>query len=136
MERMEESVPEADEQQLQHFLSVSPWRAESVCAQVTREANATLGGHPDSSLIIDESCVTKKGTHSAGVARQYNGRLGKIDNCQVGVHAALCHGTEACLLGSRLYLPRPGRRIPSVAQWSVFPRRTGGIGPNKSWRWS
>ena len=63
---MEEAVPQADEQQLQHFLSVSPWQEDAVCAQVTREANTTLGGHPDSSLIIDESGITKKGTHSAG----------------------------------------------------------------------
>jgi len=119
MERMEESVPEADEQQLQHFLSVSPWKADVVWAQVTREANAALGGHPDSGLIIDESGVTKKGTHSAGVARQYNGRLGKIDNCQVGVHAALSRGAEACLLGSRLYLPKA---------WTEDPKRCAAVG--------
>ena len=106
MERMEEAVPDADEQQLQHFLSVSPWEADAVCAQVTREANITLGGHPDSSLIIDESAITKKGTHSAGVARQYNGRLGKIDNCQVGVFLAYCApGGARALIDRELYVP-------------------------------
>ena len=50
---MEEAVPDADQQQLQQFLSASPWEEDAVCAQVTREANAMLGGHPDSSLIID-----------------------------------------------------------------------------------
>jgi len=119
MERMEEAVPNADEQQLQHFLSVSPWEEDAVCAQITREANATLGGHPDSSLIVDESAITKKGTHSAGVARQYNGRLGKIDNCQVGVFAALSHGTEACLIGARLYLPK---------EWTKDPKRCRSVG--------
>ncbi len=120
---MEESVPDADEQQLQHFLSVSPWDEDAVWAQVTGEANGTLGGHSDSSLIIDESGVTKKGTHSAGVARQYNGRLGKIDNCQVGVHAALSHGTEACLIGSRLYLPK---------EWTKNRKRCGRVGTPKA----
>jgi SRSO17 transposase len=62
MERMEEAVPDADEQQLQHFLSVSPWEADAVCAQVTREANATLGSHPDSSLIVDESAPKREPT--------------------------------------------------------------------------
>lgn len=119
MERMEEAVPEADEQQLQHFLSASPWDEAAVCAQVTREANAMLGGQPDSSLIIDESGITKKGAHSAGVARQYNGRLGKIDNCQVGVFAALAHGTAACLIGARLYLPKA---------WTKNPKRCGRVG--------
>lgn len=123
MERMEESVPDADEQQLQHFLSVSPWKADAVCAQVTREANALLGGHPDSSLIIDESGITKKGKHSAGVARQYNGRLGKIDNCQVGVFAALSHGTEAGLIGARLYLPK---------EWTRNPKRCAKVGIPKA----
>lgn len=123
MERMEESVPDADQQQLQHFLSVSPWKEDAVWAQVTREANATLGGHSDTSLIIDESGVTKKGTHSAGVARQYNGRVGKIDNCQVGVHAALSHATEACLIGSRLYLPK---------EWTKDPKRCRSVGIPKA----
>jgi SRSO17 transposase len=123
MERMEESVPEADEQQLQHFLSVSPWQEDAVWAQVTREANATLGGHPDSSLIVDESGITKKGTHSAGVARQYNGRLGKIDNCQVGVFSALSHGTAVCLVGARLYLPK---------EWTKDSKRCRSVGIPKA----
>jgi SRSO17 transposase len=110
LERMEEIVPDADEQQLQHFLSASPWKEDAVYAQVTREANAALGGHPDSCLLIDESGLTKKGKHSAGVARQYNGRLGKVDNCQVGVFTALGRGTEVCLIGARLYLPKQWTR--------------------------
>lgn len=123
MERMEEAVPDADEQQLQHFLSVSPWKEDSVCAQVTHEANALLGGHPDSSLVIDESCMTKKGRHSAGVARQYNGRLGKIDNCQVGVFSALSHGANVCMIGARLYLPK---------EWTRNSKRCHGAGIPKA----
>jgi len=112
MERMEEAVPGTDEQALQHFLSVSPWDEEALCAQITRDANQSLGGHPESCLILDESAITKKGSHSAGVARQYNGRVGKIDNCQVGVFAALCRGKEVCLIGSRLYLPKEWTKNP------------------------
>lgn len=63
-----------------------------------------LGG-PESVLIFDESAFAKKGEASAGVARQWNGRLGKVDNCQVGVFAALCQGTSASLIDARLYLP-------------------------------
>ena len=47
-----------------------------------------------------------KGDMSVGVARQHNGRLGKIDNCQVAVFAALGCGDRASLIGARLYLPQ------------------------------
>ena len=48
----------------------------------------------------------KKGKHSVGVARQWNGRRGKVDNCQVGVFASLCRGRHSTLVNSRLYLPK------------------------------
>ena len=105
MERMAEVVPESDDQALQHFLSNSPWDARAVLGQVASEADALLGGTRDSALLIDESGFTKKGRHSVGVARQWNGRLGKVDNCQVGVFAALSRGPAATLIDTRLYLP-------------------------------
>jgi SRSO17 transposase len=124
MERMEEAVPDADEQQLQHFLSASPWSAQAVMAQVAQEADCLLGGRPDSSLLLDESGFTKKGKHSVGVARQYNGRLGKVDNCQVGVFAALASGAEVYPVGTRLYLPKEWTRDrPRCRQLEVPPER-------------
>jgi len=105
MERMEEAVLGADYEQVQHFLSESPWSYQAVMKQVAQEADRLLGGRSDSSLLIDESGFTKKGTRSVAVARQYNGRLGKIDNCQVGVFATLCRGSAVCPVGVRLYLP-------------------------------
>jgi SRSO17 transposase len=106
MERMAEVVPESDDQVLQHFLSNSRWDERGVLDQVALEADALLGGTPESALLIDESGITKKGRHSVGVARQWNGRLGKVDNCQVGVFAALSRGREATLIDTRLYLPK------------------------------
>ncbi len=73
--------------------------------QVALDADALLGGTEDSALLIDESGFTKKGNKSVGVARQWNGRLGKVDNCQVGVYAALSHGRLSTLIDTRLYLP-------------------------------
>jgi SRSO17 transposase len=105
MERMTEVVPESDEQVLQHFLSNSTWNGRAVLDQVAREADALLGGKPDSALLLDESAFTKKGKKSVGVGRQWNGRLGKVDNCQVGVFAALSRGSHATLIDERLYLP-------------------------------
>ena len=106
MERMAEVVPESDDQVLQHFLSNSRWDERGVLDQVALEADALLGGTPESALLIDESGITKKGQHSVGVARQWNGRLGKVDNCQVGVFAALSRGRDATLIDTRLYLPK------------------------------
>ena len=105
MERMAEVVPESDEQVLQHFLSNSHWDERGVLDQVALETDALLGGTPESALLIDESGITKKGNKSVGVARQWNGRLGKVDNCQVGVYAALSQGSRSSLIDTRLYLP-------------------------------
>ena len=50
-------------------------------------------------LILDESSHLKKGKYSVGVARQYAGTIGKVDNCQVGVYASLCNGKRPELIG-------------------------------------
>ena len=55
--------------------------------------------------VINESAFTKKGTHSAGVARQHNGRLGKEDNCQVGVFLIGVTPSGSALLDHQLFLP-------------------------------
>lgn len=104
MERMEEHVVGADDQALQYMLTESHWDSKAVMNQVAREANLLLGGD-ESCLLLDESGFEKKGQHSVGVARQWNGRLGKVDNCQVGVFAALGRGSRATLIDFRLYLP-------------------------------
>lgn len=106
MERMEQTVPGTDEQTLQHFISNSPWDADAVMAEVARGADALLGRHEDTLLVIDESGIPKKGKHSAGVARQYCGQLGKVENCQVGVYGALAQGDKVTLTDARLFVPR------------------------------
>ena len=122
MERMTEVVPASDEQALQHFLSNSPWDERGVLDQLAREADALLGGYPDSALLIDESGITKKGRHSVGVARQWNGRLGKIDNCQVGVFTALSRGSMSTLIDTRLYLPEAWARDAARSQAAGVPK--------------
>jgi SRSO17 transposase len=105
MERMAEVVPGSNDQALQHFLSNSNWSERAVLDQVALEANELLGGTTDSALLIDESGFAKKGEKSVGVARQWNGRLGKVDNCQVGVFAGLNNGIHTTLIDVRLFLP-------------------------------
>lgn len=106
MERMAEVVPESNDQSYQHFMSASPWDHQAVLDQVACDVDAAIGDSEDTFLLIDESGLGKKGKKSVGVARQWNGRLGKVDNCQVGVFAALGCGDEATLINERLYLPQ------------------------------
>jgi len=105
MERMADVIDKAKQQNLQQFISDSPWSSREVWDAIASRVNARLGGHRDSMLVIDESCESKQGKCSAGVARQHNGRLGKIDNCQVGVYSALVCGVRSSLVGARLFLP-------------------------------
>ena len=60
---------------------------------------------PDGVVVIDPSAFPKKGTESCGVARQWCGRLGKVDNCQVGVFLAYAADGGYAPLDRRLYLP-------------------------------
>ena len=75
MARMAEVVPDTDAQPFQHFLSNSPRAAAPVMAEVARRGDTLLGGPPDRGLLLDETPATKKGKHSVGVARPWNGRL-------------------------------------------------------------
>ena len=106
IERMTEVVPETEYQSLHHFATHSPWEHRPVMDQVALDADRLLGGSPDSALVLDESSLPKKGKKSVGVARQWCGRLGKVDNCQVGVYASLVYGSSATLVDYRLYLPQ------------------------------
>jgi hypothetical protein len=77
-----------------------------VVAQIGQDADRLLGGKPMGCLIIDESSFAKQGDRSVGVARQWSGRLGKVDNCQVAVFAVLTDGQRHAPVDMRLYLPR------------------------------
>jgi SRSO17 transposase len=105
MERMAEAVPDSDEQVLQNFLTHSAWDYRPVMDQVAKNADHWVGGEVGAGLYVDESAFQKKGEKSVGVARQWNGRLGKQDNCQVGVFGALGQADRVSLIDARLYLP-------------------------------
>ncbi len=73
---------------MHHFISNSPWQDEPIISEIQKKVNELIGDSNDGALILDETGVAKKGNESAGVARQYSGTLGKVDNCQVGVFLA------------------------------------------------
>ncbi len=103
---MAEVVPDSDDQSLQHFLTHSNWDEGAVIDQIAHDADQLIGGQPDSCLLIDETCYPKSGKKSVGVARQWCGRLGKVDNCQVGVFAVLGCRTHCVPIDYRLFLPK------------------------------
>ncbi len=109
------SLPDTSGQKLQEFLTRTLWDAAEMdrvrIAQMLEQATAGSGV-----LVIDDTGLPKKGQHSVGVARQYSGTLGRVDNCQVLV---TCHYVDAVFdwpVNARLYLPEA---------WAGDPARRG-----------
>src|SRR5215469_11342928 len=90
---------------LQQFIGQSPWDHRPWLSELARQVGQQLGC-PDGVLVFDPSGFAKKGDASVGVQRQWCGRLGKIDNCQVGVYLAYVGRQDHALVDVRLYLPR------------------------------
>lgn len=89
---------------MQRFVSDAPWDEDKIMYKYRSLVNDDIG-HPDGAVIFDESGFAKKGDDSIGVARQYSGNLGKVDNCQVGVFAAYTSPYGYSLIDKRLYIP-------------------------------
>lgn len=104
---MQERIPDSIYQNIQHFISHSPWDWREVMHEVSRRMGGSFAFLPEAcGLILDESGWEKSGKKSVGVARQYIGNVGKVSNGQVGVFGALCRGDKVGLVASRLYLPK------------------------------
>ena len=94
-------------QQLQHFISGSPWSDREVRLAAARYAiEALTAREPIESWQIDDTGFLKQGIHSVGVQRQYTGSAGKIANSQIGVSLTVATRTEQLPIGFELYLPR------------------------------
>ncbi len=89
---------------LQHFVGQSPWKNEPVVT-IHQGLIAHTLGEVDGVMLIDESGVVKQGQDSVGVAAQYCGSVGKVANCQVGVHLGYVSHKGYSLVTSRLFLP-------------------------------
>jgi SRSO17 transposase len=120
-ETMAAVVEEGCPQKFQHFISNSPWDHEPVVAQIGEDADRLLGGRPTSALILDESSFPKQGDRSVGVARQWTGRLGKVDNCQVAVFGVLTDGERHAPVDMRLSLPDRWIKDPARCEQAGVP---------------
>jgi SRSO17 transposase len=110
------------EQNMQHFMSNSPWSGRALIEHVQQaivERPELQGGL----LILDESADEKSGDRSAGAGRQHNGRMGKVDECQVGVYLAYAKEQHWTLWDGCLFILSSGSVPvpPSDGPKSAFP---------------
>jgi SRSO17 transposase len=89
----------------QYLLSRADWDADAVRDELRSYVTQHLGD-PNGVLVLDETGFLKKGAHSAGVARQYSGTAGKVENCQIGVFLSYASPLGHALLDRELYLPK------------------------------
>lgn len=97
-------LKEKDEKPLQYFVGLGQWDDEAVMAELRSQVREACG-HPDGVLILDPSAFPKQGKDSCGVKRQWCGRLGKVENCQLGVFLAYSSPRGRGPLDRRLFLP-------------------------------
>ena len=113
-----EQIGDADPYGVQYLMGRSDWDPDAVRDDLRAYVVETLGD-PDAVLILDETGFLKKGTKSAGVARQYTGTAGRIENAQVGVFLAYASRHGTAFLDRALYLPK---------EWTDDPRAVRGGG--------
>lgn len=114
---------DCERQGLQKFIGQSQWEARPLLDELTRQVAAELG-EADGVLVFDPSAFAKKGTESVGVARQWCGRLGKVENCQVGIYLGYVSRREHALVDVRLYLPKKWTKRPKQMRKAGVPEGT------------
>ncbi len=117
---------------VQHFVGAGCWDDESVMAELRQHVAEELAD-PDAVLVLDPSAFPKSRSGSCGVARQWCGRLGKIENCQIGVFLGYVSAKGQALVDRQLYLPwdwaeDPERREKTHVPESVQFQETWRIG--------
>jgi SRSO17 transposase len=106
---------------VQHLLSRANWNADAVRDDLMAYVHEHLGA-ADGVLIVDETGFIKKGTKSCGVARQYSGTAGRIENCQIGVFLAYASSKGHALMDRALYLPKEWTDDPMRCQQGGLPQ--------------
>jgi SRSO17 transposase len=116
--QLAEHLGERSPDGVQRLLRTARWDADTVRDDLRTYVVEHLGD-PAAVLVIDETGFVKKGTKSAGVARQYSGTAGRIENCQIGVFLAYASPRGRAFLDRALYLPKA---------WAADPRRRADAG--------
>ena len=110
-------------QSLLHFVGQSEWSDAAVLAEVRAYVLPAMERHgPIEAWILDDTSFPKQGRHSAGVARQYCGQLGKRANCQAAVTLSLANHHASLPGGYGLHLRRNGPRTSFAASRREFRR--------------
>jgi len=122
IERMVEEVSGSEYESLQHFISNSPWDSEGLMLELAKNVSRKLQPCGKIGCTVDEKAHLKKGTKSGGVARQYAGTSGKVDNCQVAVYLSLTAGKYSSLTNFRLFLPQQWIDDPKRCQKAGIPK--------------
>jgi SRSO17 transposase len=115
---------------IQFFVGAGQWDDEAVMGELRLHVREELA-EPDGVVVIDPSGFPKKGAESCGVARQWCGRLGKVDNCQVGVFLAYAAQAGYAPLDRRLYLPEDWADDPARREKCHIPP---GVKFQEKWR--
>jgi SRSO17 transposase len=116
----------------EHRGDARPWRTQRVLSHVQWDEAAARDlcrayvveflADREAVLIVDETGFLKKGTTSAGVARQYSGTAGRIENCQIGVFLAYASGKGHALIDRELYLPKEWVENPTRCKAAGIPK--------------
>jgi DDE superfamily endonuclease len=122
----------AKHQSLLNFVGESPWSDQALLAKVRELVLPAIEAQGKiEAWIVDDTGFVKKGVHSVGVARQYCGRLGKTDNCQVAVSLSIANPSASLPIAYRLYLPedwtndaarREKARVPDHVDFQTKPQ--------------
>jgi SRSO17 transposase len=115
---------------VQHFVGAGGWDDESVMAELRQHVAEELG-HAEAVMVLDPSAFAKSGANSCGVRRQWCGRLGKVDNCQIGVFLAYVSAAGQALVDRRLYLPKDWAEDPQRRNKTRVPET---VEFQESWR--
>ena len=109
---------------MQRLVASASWSADEVRDDLQQYVSEHLGS-AEAVLVLDETGFLKKGRKSAGVARQYSGTAGRIENCQIGVFVAYATSEGAALIDRELYLPKEWTQDQDRCREAGIPDETG-----------
>ncbi len=116
-------LPQTTDQRLHNLLTDLDWDEVDLNRQRVQLMDH-LATEGDGALIFDDTGFAKQGHHSAGVARQYSGTLGKVANCQVTVNCHYAERTIGWPVNTRLYLPQEWIDAPERCRQAHIPEGT------------